>query len=332
MVGKLAFAAAIVLLCFGSAQAQQWADKMFAEHSHDFGPVPRAAKIEHRFVFKNVFKEDVHIAGVRSSCGCTSPRVDRDTLKTYEEGAIVAEFNTRTFLGQHGAHLTVTIDKPMFAEVSLDVKGYIRTDVVVDPSEVNFGSVEQGTRAARKLTIDYAGDDSNWKILEAKPGAPYVAYTITETKREPGRVSYELNVQLAETAPVGYLHDQLVLVTNDHRSPLMPVVVEGRVAPELSVSPSPVALGLVQPGQSVTKQLVIRAKRPFVVTKLEADGGSFSFKIPSGPQQTHVIPLTFTAGAQPGKVSQKIHVETDLNGQEADVLAIGEVAAPLAGK
>jgi hypothetical protein len=327
----MAVAAAVAMCGVGSANAQQWADKMFKETSHDFGPVPRASKIEYRFVLKNIFKDDVHISGVRSSCGCTSPRVEKDTLKTYEEGSIIAEFNTRAFLGQHGAHLTVTIDKPMFAEVSLDVKGYIRTDVVVDPGQVNFDTVDQGTKASRKISIEYAGG-ADWKILDVKPSAPYVAYTVKETRREPGRIAYELNVQLAETAPAGYLRDQLVLVTNDQRSPELPVVVEARVKPELSVSPSPVTLGLLQPGQSVTKQLVIRAKRPFQVTTLEANGGEFSFKAPSGAQQVHVVPMTFTAGPQPGKIVQRIHVDTDLGGQTADVQVLGEVAAPLAGR
>ena len=52
------------------------------------------------------------------------------TLKTYEKGAIIAHFNTDTFSGQRGATLTVTIDKPFYAQVQLHVSGFIRTDVI----------------------------------------------------------------------------------------------------------------------------------------------------------------------------------------------------------
>src|SRR6202012_133635 len=97
---------------------------MFADKSHDFGSVARAAKVEYAFVITNPYKEDIHISSVRSSCGCTSPGISKDTLKAGEKGAITAEFNTRAFSGQRGARVTVTIDKPMYAEVQLQVHGY----------------------------------------------------------------------------------------------------------------------------------------------------------------------------------------------------------------
>src|SRR5205085_6954664 len=83
----------LVLLQTSIAGAQQWAEKMFSENGHDFGAVPKAAKIEHRFKVTNLYKEDIHLASVRSSCGCTIPRIEKDTLKTGETGEIVAEFN-----------------------------------------------------------------------------------------------------------------------------------------------------------------------------------------------------------------------------------------------
>ncbi|MGO8744919.1 MAG: DUF1573 domain-containing protein [Thermoguttaceae bacterium] len=58
-----------------------------------------------------------------ASCGCTTPIVEKDTLKTYERGAVLAHFNTDRFNGPHGATLTVTFDRPMFAQVQLNVSG-----------------------------------------------------------------------------------------------------------------------------------------------------------------------------------------------------------------
>jgi len=334
MLRRASLLFAVLFSMAGQALADgSWADKMFAERSHDFGPVPRAAKIEFKFPLTNLYKEDVHIAGVRSSCGCTLPRVEKDTLKSHEQGSIIAEFNTRAFLGQHGAHLTVTIDRPYYAEVQLEVKGYIRTDVVVDPGQVNFGSVDEGAGAERKFTVDFAGRQ-DWQILDVKPGSPALNASIKETRRDAGRVSYEVSVRLADSTPTGYLHDQLTLVTNDRRSPELAVIVEGRVTPELSVSPSTLMLGIMQPGQTVTKQLVIRAKRPFKVTGLTAETGTFSFKPSEDEAKTvHLVPVTFTADDQPGKIVRRILIETDLGSHgTAEIEVFGDVAAPLAGK
>ena len=56
------------------AVGQEWARKMFDSTEHKFGTVAKGAKAEHRFQIKNLYEEDVHISGVRSSCGCTTWR------------------------------------------------------------------------------------------------------------------------------------------------------------------------------------------------------------------------------------------------------------------
>ena len=62
-----------VLMGAVDASAQEWAKKMFKVTSHDFGTVARGAKAEFAFEFENIYEEEVHIASVRSSCGCTFP-------------------------------------------------------------------------------------------------------------------------------------------------------------------------------------------------------------------------------------------------------------------
>ena len=98
-----------------------------------------------RLHFVQSLHRDVHIVTAYSSCGCTSVDIVKSTLKTYEEGAIRAVFNTPTFLGSRSATITVIIDKPMPAEILLHVRGVIRGDVVFEPGSVQLGDVEQGT-------------------------------------------------------------------------------------------------------------------------------------------------------------------------------------------
>jgi hypothetical protein len=315
-----------------SASAQEWAEKMFAEKSHDFGSVARAAKVEYAFVLTNLYKEDVHILSVRSSCGCTSPRIQKDTLKSWEKGAIIAEFNTRAFSGQRGARVTVTIDKPMYAEVQLQVHGYIRTDVVVDPGQVAFGQVPAGNGAEKTISIDYAGR-GDWKILGVEPTSPFVKAEVEEVTRNGGHVAYRLAVSLDKSAPVGYVSDELVLKTNDTRSPQFPVKVDAQVVSDLSVSPSSLFLGILQPGQKITKQIVLKGKQPFRVTGIETGAKGFTFPSTAGEAKSlHLIPITFEAGKEPVKFSEKITIRTDLAEHgRIEVPAYGQILAPLAG-
>ena len=109
-------------LLMSQAGAQEWADKMFGKLSHDFGTVARGADTVYRFEVTNLYKQTMHITGVRSSCGCTTPTVENATIKTHEKAYIVAKFNTRTFVGRHGATLTVSFNqKPNQKKIPINV-------------------------------------------------------------------------------------------------------------------------------------------------------------------------------------------------------------------
>jgi hypothetical protein len=295
---------------------------MFKDYEHDFGSVAKGAKSEYQFVFENIYLEDVHIAGVRSSCGCTTPRVENANLKTYEKGAIVAHFNTDTFRGPRGATLTVTIDKPFYAEVQLHVKGFIHDDVVVEPGSVQYPSVDQGIAWDQKVVVSHSGQN-NWEISEVKSTNPHITAKAVEIGRSYGRVSYELRVRIDADTPAGYLNDHLMLVTNDSQSAQMPVLVEGRVVPGITVSPASLFMGAVQPGQKVTKQLVVKGKTPFKIVSISCEDPAFQFDTSADQtaKELHMIPVTFVAGSDLGKITKSIKIETDA-GQ-----AIPELAA-----
>jgi len=316
-----------LLFAVGPAQADDWAGKMFSTLNHDYGTVARGAKTEFQFVFTNIYEEDVHIAGVRSSCGCTTPRVTRETVKTYEKAAVIASFDTHGHLGQKNATLTVTFDKPFYAEVQLNVAGYIRSDVVFNPGEVDFGTIRPGGTSEKVVEVNYAGRN-DWQITDIKSPRDYIEAEFVETKREFGQVAYELVVRLKDNAPAGYLNEQLFLITDDRRSDRIPIEITGRIAADLTVSPSSLSLGTLRPGQKVTKKLVVRGAGPFKILNVQCDEAAFTFNVDDTAKPVHLVPVTFTAGSEPGKINCKIEIETDLNGGlKADCLAHVQIAA-----
>src|ERR1035437_10000490 len=154
-MGRKSLLALIVTMLCSLCCAQEWADKMFEFRSYDFGNIARGAKTEFAFELTNLYLEDVHIASVRSSCGCTTPRIEKDTLKTYEKGAVIADINSDRFSGNQGATITVTIDKPQYAQVQMHVKVYIYNDVHLEPSSVAIGSVALGNSVERTISVQY---------------------------------------------------------------------------------------------------------------------------------------------------------------------------------
>lgn len=301
----------ILGLMISSASAKEWARKMFTTLSHDFETVARGTTAVFDFDFENIYEEDVHVAAVRSSCGCTTPSVINPSLKTWEKGKVRAKFNTRSFLGEKKATITVVLDKPFPAEIQLTVRGFIRQDVVIHPGEVVFGDVDAGSSTEQKIKVIYAGRDS-WQLVDVETPNDAYRVDIVETQRDSGRVAYELGIEMTGDAPVGYLTDQLVLVTNDSKLERIPFNVRGNVIPSVTVSPASLALGVLQPGERVTRQIVVRAKKPFEVTDVYCEGDCLSFKSPAGAKKLHFIPVTFTAGDEAGDLAMTIHVKTDL--------------------
>lgn len=300
----------VVLAWTTTASAQDWARKMFDATSHDFGMVARGSKIEHRFKIKNLYEEDVHIAAVRSSCGCTTPEVTVRTLKTFETSELVATFNTRDFLGQRSATLTITFDQPFYAETQVQIAGYVRSDVVLDPSSIEFGTVEAQSVREQRVAVSYAGRN-DWRILEARSPHDYLTTQIREITRAPGQVEYELLVRLAEGAPAGYLQDYLTLVTNDSRAPEFPVAVSARIQAAVSVSPGTLVFGVLTPGQTVAKKLVVRGQTPFRIVSVDCPQAGIQCDLPEEAKTVHVLPVRLQAGDSAGDVDCQLRVVTD---------------------
>ena len=294
------------------AHAQQWARKMFTSTAHDFGTVARGAKTEFRFPIKNLYVEDVHIESVRSSCGCTSPEVTKRDLETYETSYLVATFNTHAFTGYRLATVTVTFDRPFRAEVQLQVSGNIRGDITVQPNFVNLGTINQGQAIERAVTVTQ-NSRPDWKISDVRSSNTNFEVDVVEIARQRGNVSYNLRVKLKETAPTGYIKDQLVLVTNDPQAGTFPIDVEGRVVPEITVVQT-INFGSLELGGKATKPLIVQGQKPFTITDIKCDDERFSFQIPEAaekPKKLYSIPVTFKADGDPGRVSRKIQIETD---------------------
>lgn len=327
MARKISWTVALALLLVSTASAQEWAEKMFAVRSHDFGTLARDAKAEFAFVLTNNYLEEIHIDSARASCGCTRVTIPNAALKTYEHGAIVASINTQAFRGQRGATITVTFDKPSYAVVQLHVSAFIRDDVAFNPSSVDFGSVDSGSASEYRVAVSRltAGD---WRVLDVKSSNPHLTAEVVGSERNGPWMTSQLRIRLDKGAPVGYLQDHLLVRTSDATTAI-PLQIEGRVVSKITVSPSALFMGVVHPGQKVTKQLVVQGKEPFRITAILCDDASF--QLPTTPdaqsKQLHIVPITFIATSTPGKVVQTIRIQTDLE-NVAPELSTYAVVAP----
>src|SRR5262249_22804976 len=139
-----------------TAQGAAWTDALFPESKHDFGMVPRGAKVKHDFPLVNRLGEPVTILGLRPSCGCTSGRASAATVAVGQTAVIEAEMDTRNFVGPKSTVLFVTLvtASGREGEARLGVSSNILSDLVLNPGSIDFGTVRRGQAPTQLLTIE----------------------------------------------------------------------------------------------------------------------------------------------------------------------------------
>lgn len=299
----------LFVLSGSTSYGQEWAQKLFNKDKIDFGVIARGSDAEYRLKIKNNLRDPVYISNVRTTCGCSAAEPSKSTLASGEEGYISVKMNTTRFQRRKDSNVIITIDSPQYAEVRIPITAYIRTDVVFTPGAANFGSVEVGKGAKTTVGLAYAGRD-DWAITDIQSKNPSVTAKAVETGRGGGRVNYNVMLTLAPGTPLGPIREQLILNTNDTNFKTVPLLVEAKVEPDITITPQVVSLGMMVPGQEKTVNVVLRGKKPFEINKIECESDDEAFKIrmPKAAQPVHVLPLTITPPNKPGNYSEEFTV------------------------
>ena len=97
---------------------------------------------------------------------------------------------------------------------------------------------------------------------------------------------------------------------------------------DLTVSPQLLALGVVEPGASVTKNVVVRANRPFSVTGVVCPDGCLSCEPKTNQATVHILPVTFQAGVAAGKIERQLKITTDLGENAVPPVTVQAIVEP----
>lgn len=325
MIGATCFSLFLGSCLAGSASAenQNWAEKMFREVGHDFGPVPRGAVVRHNFAMTNRYAETLTILDVRASCGCTSGRASSTTVAPGQTVRIEAQMDTRNFVGRKATKLTVTFmsTNGQNAEVQLAVVSTILSDIVLNPGTIDFGAVSKGQTPKLVMTIERVGAP-NWKFVRMN-ASPRVLQSVDarldELERSASRVAYQLTVTLKPTTPAGYLRDEIRIMTNDSESPSVPVLITGQIQGTLTATPSVLAMGRATQDGAKGRYMV-RSSRPFTIKALEGSGDGFLITVDDTRSKAiHVVTVSYDPRNSNirGDLRRTFKVVTDLTDEPA---------------
>ena len=202
-----------------SARTGNWAEMMLSEREYNFGAAAQGSNVEHVIEIKNLYKEPVTIRAIKSSCGCLDAFLDKTVIESKDVAHLSLNLNTTRYSKQRETTITIEAawDGDQVKQVHIPVSAYIRTDVSVQPSSIQFGTVTAGKASERQVLIQYVGRN-NWTIRSAKSTNPYVLTDLREVLRESGSVDYRLTAKIDSQAPNGPVDGQVILETDDDKN------------------------------------------------------------------------------------------------------------------
>jgi len=312
-----------------SAEDQNWAKKMFDRHEVKFGSVAKNADVVFKFNVKNIFKEDIQVSSLSTSCGCISWQDKAPlTIPSGETLELTVRLDTVRFEGDRHVTAFANLVEPSrgsTASMSIPIDGRIRQDVVLQTNNLNFGEVDQGKAMQIRMSVNYTGGRPDWTITGAKTTNPHLQTKVTEKSRSGGSASYEVMVTLDGETPASKLNERMLIVSNEPGETGYAVMINAHVEAELSVADA--HFGQVHPGQPKTVNVIVRGKKPFRITKIERTkpDESFKVKVPDNVSRIHTIPLTMTPTVEHGLFEEEFFVTIEGREEPLKFKASGRV-------
>ncbi|WP_337177783.1 DUF1573 domain-containing protein [Paludisphaera sp.] len=314
----------------GSAlgQGYEWLDDALPERTFDFGTVARGSQLRHAFPIVNRGDSDIRILEWRTKCGCTDVKVGAKTIPPGTRTTIEVTVDTTRFQGHKPSGLTLIFESPSYVQVDLNTNCFIRSDIVTNPGQLDFGIVRRSsTPPTTSLNLTYAGGRPDWAVTAMHTQTDRVEAQFQEAGRSlEGYPVFTLSATLKSDAPNGSLKDEVTLTTNEGEK--IPISVVANIQGAVAVTPAIVNFGQVKPGQSVTRTVLVRSDRPFSITRLATTRDDLKTDDQAkGPQAVHQVKLTLTAPADPGAFHSVMTVQTDIPDEpEATLKAFATVA------
>ncbi len=316
----------------GAAPDGDWRTVVFPERAYDFGVVARGSRIRHAFPVVNRTNSEIRIVDWKTKCGCTDVKVGARVIPPGAQTTIEATIDTTKFQGFKASGLRVMLDKPVWAEIDLNLTCIIRGDLTMAPGHFDFGVVKRAAKPpVATLTLTYAGGRSDWEITGLKTQTAAVKAEAKELDRTAdGQIHWRITATLQPGAGPGFFKDEITVISNDPGHASFPISVAASIQGAVTVTPSIINFGTLEPGQSVTKIIHVRSTSPFTITKLASTGKEVEAKeSKEGPAADHVVNLVLHAPTAPGPLHAMIDVQTDIKDEPpVRVKTFANVAAP----
>ena len=201
-----------MLFCGLAASTSAWAQLTRDNRQLDFRPTIQETNVVARFTFSNVGNQPVTVTSVKSTCDCTTTRLDKKTYLPGEKGEIIANFKIGNRIGLQQKNIFVQTDDPSDPVSQLTLRVFIPELVKITPGFVFWKIGEDKT--VKTITLKVA-HDSPIKIIGVsstnerlfpqlktiKAGEEYVVTVTPSDTTEPAKATLRIESDFPKDKP-----------------------------------------------------------------------------------------------------------------------------------
>ncbi len=174
---------------------------MSPERVYNFGEMDNGNKVEHDFIVRNTGDAELTITAVKTSCGCTAAKPEKNKLAPGEEAAIHTTLSLRGRQGKQKKTVTVSSNDPKQPKYLLTIEGQAIAAILTHPLAANFRDIDGSVAHTQTIeltakkegltfnieSIETTGTldlDTSWETVVE--GKQYKLFIATKAGAEPG--------------------------------------------------------------------------------------------------------------------------------------------------
>ena len=105
---------------------------------HNFGVIGPSKSYKGEFKFKNVGEGTLKINKIKSTCGCTVPKLEKKTYAPGESGTIKVTYRSSSRQAPVAKHLYIESNDPGNPKFELTIKAKVQLSIVVSPEKLKL--------------------------------------------------------------------------------------------------------------------------------------------------------------------------------------------------
>lgn len=214
------------LLMFGVAVVCHSQPKISVDKQNiNLGVIYNGTTVNEHITIRNIGRDTLRILGVTTSCGCTTVRQPRATLRPGESDVVEVQFNSTGFRGKVEKHVFIASNDRLTPSMNVTMTGDVIEELQpVDNSSsvVWLGSVPIG-RTVEKIVSFKNVSGKVITLLGFKSSTPDVSVTFAKQTVLPAdTISMTFKITPHKT---DYISEQVLLQTDSKKQSQVPVRV-----------------------------------------------------------------------------------------------------------